>query len=244
MSTTLRPGFLIFGALGDIHGDFDAARRVMARHSEVPFWLCGGDVADADGHYAPLPSPLYWIKGNNENFDRIAAAEAAGDDSSAFPFNLHYLPNGTLIEIATGTSRQEGLRVVGLGGTHAPTVYDMPAAELPHPVKSTARASALADRRRHFVREEVERCKQLEQIDVFLSHEAPRPFRVHRGIDAGKTPINEVLTSMQPRLHLFGHHHRFTESVIAGVRSVCLDPVGASYLLIDRKTLEYQHLPS
>jgi len=81
-------------------------------------------------------------------------------------------------------------------------------------------------------------------VDVFLSHEAPRPFRVGRGIDAGKTPINEVLAAMKPRLHLFGHHHRFTENTVGGVPSICLDLVSKSYLLIDGKTLNYQHLPS
>ena len=37
--------------------------------------------------------------------------------------------------------------------------------------------------------------------DVFLTHEAPRPFHpAGRRIDAGKTVINEVLASMRPRL--------------------------------------------
>ena len=218
----------LFGALGDIHGDFDAVRRVMERHPAVPFWLCVGDVADAQGNYEPFPSPLYWIKGNNENFDVIVAG--------TFPSGLHYIPNGqeTLIE---------GLRVAGLGGTFAPTMYEVAAEDLPHPKKSTARATELADRRRHFVREEVERCKAMTGVDVFLSHEAPVPFRVGR-VQAGKRPINEILAAMQPRLHLFGHHHRFQELTAEGVRSICLDPVGVSHLLIDRNTLEYQHLSS
>ena len=201
----------------------------MERHREVPFWLCVGDVADADGRYEPFPAPLYWIKGNNENFDAIA--------SGVFPDNLHHIPNGELIDI-------DGLRVAGLGGTHAPTMYEVAAADLPHPKKGTAKATEAADRRRHFVREEVEACLTLRDVDVFLSHEAPRPFRVHRGIDAGKTPINDVLAAMQPRLHLFGHHHRFVEGESQGVPSLCLDAVGASYLLIDRNTLEYQQLSS
>ena len=92
------------------------------------------------------------------------------------------------------------------------------------------------------VREEVDACKTFTDVDVFLSHEAPRPFRVHRGIDAGKTPINEVLAAMRPRLHLFGHHHRFSELIVKDVRSLCLDLVSNAYLLIDVKTLEYQHL--
>ena len=217
-----------FGALGDIHGDFDSARRIMERHPEVPFWLCVGDLPGTDGSYQPLPAPLHWIKGNNENFDLIAAG--------AFPPNLHYIPNGELTAI-------DGLRVAGLGGTFAPTMYEVAAADLPHPKKGTARATELADRRRHFVRDEVECLRRLEGVDVFLSHEAPVPFRVGR-VQAGKRPINDVLVAMKPRLHLFGHHHRFEEATVEGIPSICLDLVRDSYLLIDRKTLEYQHLSS
>jgi uncharacterized protein len=218
---------LTFGALGDIHGDFATVRRIMRRHPDIPFWVCVGDVADAEGRYEPFDAPLYWIKGNNENFDLIEAGDLPG--------GLHYIPNGTV-------QRIDGLAVSGLGGTFAPTMYDVPAAELPHPKKSSAKATELADRRRHFVREEVDACKTMREIDLLLTHEAPRPFRVGaagRGNDAGKTPINEILAAMRPRLHLFGHHHRFVEMQVQGVRSVGLDLVSRSYLLVDARTMEY-----
>lgn len=220
---------MIFGALGDIHGDFASVRRIVHRHPEIPFWLCVGDVADAGGAYESPGAPLYWIKGNNEDFNRIAAGD--------FPKDLHYIPNGSEVSIG-------GLRVAGLGGTFAPTMYELEPGELPHPKKGTAKATELADRRRHFVRAEVEACTRLGGVDVLLTHEAPRPFRLsapggRRGNDAGKTPINEILTAMAPRLHLFGHHHRFAESQIHGVRSVCLDLVSRSYLLIEGRTLQY-----
>ena len=215
-----------FGALGDIHGDMASVRRIMTRHPDVPFWLCVGDVANDDGEYEPVPAPLYWIKGNNERFDAIEAG--------TLPANLHALRNGQATDI-------DGIRVAGLGGTFAPSWYETPAADLPHPQKGTRRATELADKRRHFVRDEVEACKALRGIDVFLTHEAPRPFRVGR-VDAGKTPINEVLSQMGPRLHLFGHHHRFSEATRQGVTSIGLDLVGNSYLLIDRATLEYERI--
>jgi hypothetical protein len=98
------------------------------------------------------------------------------------------------------------------------------------------------DKRRHFVREEVEAVKMMPGLDVLLTHEAPRPFRAPGGHDAGKTPINEMIAAAKPRLHLFGHHHRFVEMTVSGVRSVCLDLVSRSYLLIDRETLEYERL--
>jgi Icc-related predicted phosphoesterase len=213
-----------FGALGDIHGDFASVRRIMARHPDVRLWISVGDLADEDGRYEPVDAPLYWIKGNNENFDAIAAG--------TLPPSLQFLDNGTLTIL-------DGLRVAALGGTFAPTWYDTPARDLPHPRKGSARATELADKRRHFVKEEVERIKTFDGLDLFLSHEAPRPYRVRggRGPDAGKTPINEVLAAARPRLHLFGHHHALTDERRQGVRSIGLDLVSRSYLLIDGQTL-------
>jgi len=49
-----------------------------------------------------------------------------------------------------------------------------------------------------------------------------------------------LLATLRPRLHLCGHHHRFVETEREGVRSVRLDRVSRSYLLIDAGTLEYQ----
>ena len=201
----------------------------MARHPDVGFWICVGDLADDQGRYEDVDAPLYWIKGNNENFDAIAAG--------ALPPSLHYVANAVQTEVG-------GVCIAGLGGTFAPTWYQTPAAGLPHPRKGSARATELADKRRHFVKDEVDRCKAMSGIDVFLTHEAPRPYRIRggRGPDAGKTPINEVLASMQPRLHLFGHHHEWSNQVRQNVRSLGLDAVSRSYLLIDPQTMQFEQV--
>jgi Icc-related predicted phosphoesterase len=214
----------MIGALGDIHADWESVRRIMRRHPEVTSWLGIGDLGDDEGAYQDVPAPLYWIKGNNESFDAIAEGR--------LPPSLRYLPNGT-------PHRIEGCRVVGLGGTFAPSWYDANPADLPHPRKGTMKATALADKRRHFVRAEVEQAAALGGADILLTHEAPRPFRVGR-MDAGKTPINELIARLAPRLHLFGHHHRFAEQEVGGVRSICLDVVGRSYLLIDTGAWTYE----
>jgi Icc-related predicted phosphoesterase len=220
---------LLFGAIGDIHGDFASVRRIMGRHPDVPFWISVGDLADDQGRYEDVPAPLHWIKGNNENFDVIASGD--------LPASLRLIENGRERAI-------EDVRVAGLGGTFAPSWYETPAADLPHPVKGTGKATALADKRRHFVKEEVVRCQAMTDIDIFMSHEAARPYRVRGGTgpDAGKTPISEVLASMQPKLHLFGHHHEFSEQMRQNVKSVGLDLVSRSYLLIDSTSLRYEHV--
>jgi len=43
---------------------------------------------------------------------------------------------------------------------------------------------------------------------------------------------------MRPRLHLFGHHHRYSEQTIGGVRSIGLDLASRSYALIHSGSLD------
>ena len=226
------------GALGDIHGEFETVDDLMKRHADVPLWISVGDVASNDGEYFSPRAPLYWIKGNNEDFDVIAAALAGSPPA----LRLNYLGNGGPYQVGPW-------RVAALGGTFAPSWYHTPAAALPpskgrKPMTASIKlGKSRDDKRRHFVRDEVLLCKGLKNIDIFLTHEAPRPFYpAGRRIDSGKTVINEVLTSMRPRLHLFGHHHEFTDSVRQNVRSIGLDVVTRSYLLIDAETFKCERL--
>lgn len=222
-----------FGVVGDLHGDFDALDRVMARHPEIAVWLCPGDLASEDGEYPQPRAPLYWIKGNNEDFDFVAAQPPG---SGTLP-NLFYIPNGTSVHVPnSGPPSEPGLVVAGLGGTFAPTWYEKSVSEL-------RRLTPRDDRRRHFVHEEVDACRSLQGVDVFLSHEAARPFPLERVKDAGKTQINDVLASMRPRLHLFGHHHKYTVAERQHVPSIGLEVVSRSYLIFDGKTLAHERVP-
>jgi uncharacterized protein len=226
------------GALGDIHGAFETVHDIMTRHPDVPLWLQVGDIATNEGDYFAPIAPLYWIKGNNEDFDVIAAAIAGTPPAP----HLHYLLNG-------GPHQVGPWRIAALGGTFAPSWYNSPAAALPPSRGKRTNAASVKlgksrdDKRRHFVRDEVMLCKSLAKIDVLLTHEAPRPFYpAGRRIDAGKTVLNDVLAAMKPRLHLFGHHHEFSDSVRQGVRSIGLDIATKSYLLIDAETFKTERL--
>jgi hypothetical protein len=222
-----------FGALGDIHGDFDAVDAVMVRHPAIPFWISVGDVGDDNGPYASPRAPLYFVKGNNEDFGILYELLSGRRKIE----NLFPLANASLTDVGA-------LRIAALGGTFAPTWFESAPDQLPgrgemgpdgRPVRD--------DKRRHFVRTEVEECQAMKDVDVLLTHEAPRPFILEgrRGrFDAGRPQITAVLAGMRPRLHLFGHHHRLTEAVREGVRSVGLDLVSRSYLLVDQRTLEYE----
>ena len=222
---------MLIGAVADIHGNFDALSRAMARHADVRLWICVGDVASITGAYPQPAAPLYWIKGNNEQFDRIAEWERGAPQ----PANMHYIRNGTSTQVGP-------LTVAGLGGTYAPTWYETSAAALPAKPKD--------DKRRHFVREEVEACKRMTAVDILMTHEAPRPFIVvpeaartpAKRRDAGKPVINDLLATLKPRLHVCGHHHRFADAMREGVRSVCIDRINRSYLLIEAGTLAFEKI--
>jgi Icc-related predicted phosphoesterase len=221
----------VFGVVGDIHGNFAALERVLRRHPEVPFWLCVGDLASTTGAYPTPPAPLYWIKGNNEVFDRIDAFRAGRE---LIP-NLHYIANGSSISVG-------GVSVAGVGGTFAPTWYETPAAALPVKPKD--------DKRRHFVREEIEACQQRGPVDVLLTHEAPKPFWIDLPTsstptrkwrrDVGKAAIAELADRLQPRLHCFGHHHVQAAFTRAGIPTVCVDRVNRGYLLVDAGTFAWE----
>jgi len=227
------------GALGDIHGDFLSVRAIMARHPDVAWWVTVGDLADDGGAYEAPPMLLHWIKGNNDNLEVITEL---ADGRRRMP-NLRYLPNGVPMKLGD-------VSVVGLGGTFAPTWYERLPGDLPRPRLGPAPESgfprlARDDKRRHFLHVEVEACKRLRHIDLFISHEAARPFFLDvrgRSQDVGKTPINEVLAAVRPRLHLSGHHHVYSDELRLGVRSIGLDPVGVSYLMVDTSTWHYERL--
>ena len=51
---------MIFGVVADIHGNFEAMHAAMARHPDVPFWLCVGDLASRAGAY-PEPSGIAFV---------------------------------------------------------------------------------------------------------------------------------------------------------------------------------------
>lgn len=79
------------GALGDIHGAFDAVADIMARHSDVTLWVQVGDMASNEGEDFTPAQPVYWInRGATEDFDIVASAMAGQPPAPT----LHYLPNG------------------------------------------------------------------------------------------------------------------------------------------------------
>jgi len=202
--------------LGDAHASDPENREALLaayRDSGADRALHVGDLEHYD-----LPVPTWFVAGNNEDFDAIEGMRGnetldRWTDESTAP------ANATLL--ASTADEVEGLRVAGLSGNYAPTQYEKSREELS------------GARRRHFVREDVERAKRLEEVDVLLAHEAPRALLGGLGCEQ----IDEVIEAVGPDLCLTGHHHRHAEGTLGETRLVGLAPVWESYYLLDPGTL-------
>lgn len=188
--------------LGDAHADEPEKREKLLR----VYQRVDEDVAVQVGDlgYYDLPKPTWFIAGNNEDLDVIDGLRDFRDVGR----NVRLIAS-EVVEI-------ERVRVAGLSGNYAPTKYD------------NDREDLEGSRRRHFVRNDVERAKELADVDVFLAHEAPHGV-IDRGYDVGCRPVDEILMEVEPSLCLVGHHHTHTESMFGSTRVVSLAPVWKSY---------------
>ncbi|GGL62811.1 metallophosphoesterase family protein [Halocalculus aciditolerans] len=201
--------------LGDAHAnDPDRRRALFAayRASDADVAIQAGDL-----YYYDLPELTYFVAGNNEDFDVIDALRHGRIESS----DVH---NVRLLDSITVDV--EGVTVAGLSGNYAPTQYEKP------------RRALVGERRRHFIRADVERAKHLGDVDVFLAHEAPHGTPVDEDYDVGNGHVDDILRALEPDLCLVGHHHEHTESAFGATRVVTLAPAWESYYHLDPDTLE------
>ncbi|GAA0270484.1 metallophosphoesterase family protein [Halobacterium noricense] len=200
--------------LGDAHASTPDRRQSLFaayRAADADVALQAGDLM-----YYDLPIPTHFIGGNNEDFDVVEAlrhGRIESDDVS----NTHLLHSTA--------ETVDGLRVAGLSGNYAPTQFEK------------SREQLYDDRRRHFVRDDVERAKQLDDVDIFLAHEAPHGLPVTEEYDVGCKHIDDVLETLEPDLCLVGHHHEHAESEFGPTHVVSLAPAWDSYYELDAESL-------
>ncbi|WP_407647613.1 metallophosphoesterase family protein [Halarchaeum rubridurum] len=200
--------------LGDAHAIDPARRRALFaayRAADESVAVQCGDL-----EYYDLPVPTHFVAGNNEDFDVVDALRH-GRVRSRDVENAHLLA-GDAVDV-------EGVRVAGLSGNYAPTQYDKP------------RSALVGERRRHFVRADVERAKALDDVDVLLTHQAPHGTPVMEEYDVGCRHVDDLLAALSPDLCLVGHHHEHTESTVGDTRVVTVAPVWESYYTLDPGTL-------
>ena len=200
--------------LGDAHANTPDRREALFRAYEA----ADPDLALqlGDLFYYDLPVETYFIAGNNEDFDVIDALRHGRIRSSEVK-NARLL-DSQVIDVA-------GLRIGGLSGNFAPTQYEKP------------RAALRGDRRRHFVREDVEQLKAAGSVDVLMTHEAPHGTSVEEDYPVGCKPVDELIETLEPDLCLAGHHHQHTETSLGDTRVITVAPAWEYYYELDPATL-------
>jgi hypothetical protein len=187
-------GLLQVGDLG-YFPDLTRLDRATIRHaSEDPLELGVRQVtepsAQADALFLgeePAPRALWFVAGNHEDFEALAALDqAAGPEAASFPVDeyrrLWCLRDGAVATLPGG------LRVGALWGidTEAPRARrDLPPGAALRP-RSVERLAASA-------------------FGVLLTHESPRDA-VRAG--AGSEAIGELIRAAQPAFAFFGHYGR------------------------------------
>lgn len=208
------------GILGDIHGDFGAVENIMEKNKNIKHWLCTGDMAGENGSYFSPPSHLYFISGNHENWDAIGKMDAGQLKLQ----NLSHMANASLVEIGKST-------VLGLGGNYSPKYYPYKRTDLPD------------GRERHYTESEIKRCIKYRNIGILITHEAPFPYmRGEKNI--GRLEITEILDACKPKIHFFGHHHKFgVYEIVKGIKSVCLDRPNTSWVRLSLDDYSFACVP-
>jgi len=188
--------------VGDVNAFPDPARadRLTLKFAEkdaaqlsFPAWQTGS--AEAAAYLAPdapdetrIAAPLYFVKGNHDDYDYLAAL-AAGVETGAVavdPWNrIRYLPSGRIATIEAGGST---LRVAALGGIADPDGH--------------AGEGSKPD---HYTHEEVHAVAGLAgPVDVLLTHDAPWGTLVPEG---GSHDVTDLIRLHAPAFHFCGHYH-------------------------------------
>ena len=236
---------VMFGALGDIHGDFDAARRIVARHPEVPFWLCVGDVADDAGRYEPLGAPRLLDQRQQRQLRRDRRRRSAGAISITFQWTAsNRRPEGRPPTVGGLWRTSPDL---GAARSRPTTWYETPAGRsLPHPTEGDRegdRTGRQAPPFRPRGGRGVQGAARRRRLPDPRGGEAvPGVPRRARDPMPGRRRSTRCWRRCGRGCTCSGTITASPSEVREGVRSVGLDLVTRSYLLIDAATLDYSSI--
>jgi len=210
----------MIGLLGDVHGKFGDALKMMSGLPDVGLWLQVGDFGGEGLEYPPdLPGNFHFIQGNHENW---AALRGMGEAPRG-PF----MRNGNIYEFDVGGA---AIRVAALGGNFSPKWF------------GETRANVPGSRDRHYLREEIEAItSDAKGADILLTHEAPSPYPPDgKWSDRGKPEVSGLAALLRPRLHAFGHHHYYGVYDYGGVRTIGLGYGWSHAVLWDEGTGDFE----
>ncbi len=199
--------------LGDVHGYFMEIRNNI-KTLDYDYALQVGDMVS----YGYADKPFYFIAGNHENWSVI---DCMDNGRLELP-NLRHIKTAETIGLEKDN---ELIKISGINGNFGHKSYNM---------SLEMRNKRTGKKRSHFVKEEVDQCKSLKNIDIFLSHECPNNIGYLReDRDLGEEAIREILDELKPKVFLFGHHHKHYETMIDDTKVIGLGYPTREHCILD-----------
>lgn len=190
--------------IGDIHGSFSKLNEIL-EETESDLYIQVGDLAQMDFNksYYSVDKPVYFIPGNHERQDIVSSYHKTGVNViPEIEKNLFMIPFGHYFNF-------DGVIIGGLGGNFSPKRYQWNRKKLQY------------NRRKHFTISDVLKLTNID-LDILVTHEAPKPFKYYPGMnDLGCQVVNDLIESTNPKYHFFGHHHKYWHKDINGTKSYC-----------------------
>ena len=128
-------------------------------------------------------SPIYFLRGNHEDFDylRNLPVEETSGTAPVDPFDLYrFVPDGTVLEFGD-------TRIAFLGGIETKVPDD-------RTIETVACESLMA--------------LEVASIDILVTHEPPHGVAVgYRGQTQGSQLVIKLIEQLQPAYHVSGHLH-------------------------------------
>jgi Icc-related predicted phosphoesterase len=217
--------------VGDIHGDWASLNALIEQHKPDIILQCG-DFGFWPGHIwrdpakklKPGSTHIHWIDGNHEDLRELHALVESGKRTLSVDMpNVIYQPRGSTLELP------DGRNVLFAGGAFSvDNAVRLPGRDWfpDHELLTEDDLDNFPD-------------PSQVQIDVVISHTAPREFNVKglpyeqwpawwdRTPDPSERVLNEVLRRYQPKQWFLGHFHRFQQDEFDGCKWTALDYSGS-----------------
>jgi predicted phosphodiesterase len=176
-------------------GDVEAFQQADDHRRKATKRTMPAEFADVVAGARPMQRRLWFVAGNNEDFEALEAMPEGGELAP----NVTYLGR-------VGTRELHGLKLAYLSGIYAPRHYDTPRA--PITSRETAKQAG------YFRKPEVESLYPSKDIDLMLVHEWPRGLFARNAqgrVDRpwmGNPVTRTLAEKVKPQWLLCGHSHQ------------------------------------
>lgn len=187
--------------LGDIHSNLDSLHNFIESHPNVEHIIQVGDlglffseelakkdkdwkrwpeqVAKTLAKKIPFKVPVYFIKGNHEEFESL--------ESPFLHFlNIHYIKQA---EVLTLDKYTFGC----LGGIYSPKYF-------------TQKSESLIGQQKRFYTEQEISLLSSKTFDYLVLHEGPLGI-IPKGESHGSLVLKNLISTVKPKITFHGHHH-------------------------------------